>query len=522
MSGTLVEYILNLNGNLEGKINSADAATNKLHSSVNSLMGSLGLVAGIAGVAMFVKKVVEAGSVVENATTGLTTLLKDSAGAAMVVKNTMEDAVKTPFAFEGLLSANKALISAGISAEKARADVLNLANAIAATGGTDVELQRMVINMQQISNTGKATALDIKQFGYAGINIYKVLAEATGKSIAQVKDMEVSYDMLTMALDKAHKKGGIYFNGLENMAGNTSVKISNIGDSLFQMFNNIFVETKPIIDVALNGTLSLMSSLSNGLISTIKFMKEYNGVILMIAGSYAAHKIAVLGAIALDKLSVMWKGASAVASELLLAWDIARAEGLGVLAAAQWALNVAMNANPIGMIITAVGALIGGVVALSVHFGGLGKAMTAVWDMAKALGTGIANVFKGVGEIIAGVFTLNPAMISKGFDDIVSAAKSSAKNIADIWNAPEKEKSLIGKEGKAGPGGKPASTALATPKTKAEGQKTINIHVAYNAPLIQGFTISTTNIQEGLGSLKEKVSAILVGATHDALMVADN
>lgn len=63
---------------------------------------------------------------------------------------------------------------------------------------------------------------------------------------------------------------------------------------------------------------------------------------------------------------------------------------------------------------------------------------------------------------------------------------------------------------------------IASPKTKAEGQKNINITVTYNAPLIDDFTIQTTNIQEGLGSLKEKVSAILTGAARDSLMIATN
>jgi hypothetical protein len=65
-----------------------------------------------------------------------------------------------------------------------------------------------------------------------------------------------------------------------------------------------------------------------------------------------------------------------------------------------------------------------------------------------------------------------------------------------------------------------ATGADIAPKTKAEGQKTINIHVAYNAPLIKDFNINTTNIKQGLQSLKEEVTAILTSATHDSLLVA--
>lgn len=53
-------------------------------------------------------------------------------------------------------------------------------------GGSD-ELGRMAQNLQQIKNAGKATAADIKQFAYAGIDVYGILADYTGKSTAEVQ-----------------------------------------------------------------------------------------------------------------------------------------------------------------------------------------------------------------------------------------------------------------------------------------------------------------------------------------------
>lgn len=45
----------------------------------------------------------------------------------------------------------------------------------------------MAQNLQQIKNAGKATAADIKQFAYAGIDVYGILADYTGKSTAEVQ-----------------------------------------------------------------------------------------------------------------------------------------------------------------------------------------------------------------------------------------------------------------------------------------------------------------------------------------------
>lgn len=69
--------------------------------------------------------------------------------------------------------------------------------------------------MQQIKTVGKATAMDIKQFGMAGVNIYEMLSKSTGKSIDEVKEMDVSYNELAKSMAMARGKGGIYAGALE-------------------------------------------------------------------------------------------------------------------------------------------------------------------------------------------------------------------------------------------------------------------------------------------------------------------
>jgi tape measure domain-containing protein len=271
MGDSNVRYTLSLTDLLTGKLAQADQTAKNLDGTISTLQNSINKVGAAFGVAFGIQAiknaagaVIEAGTTVENAQTGLTTLLKDANQAKQVIQNTMQDAQTTPFAFEGLLAANKALIAAKVSAGEARQTVKDLGNAIAATGGGDVELQRMVVNLQQIKNTGKATALDIRQFAYAGINIYQLLADATGKPIDKVKDLEVSYDLLRFALQKAHQEGGLYANGLENMAGNTSVQISNLGDALFKLKVNMFNDLKPalteLIQVGMDGIKWLASA----------------------------------------------------------------------------------------------------------------------------------------------------------------------------------------------------------------------------------------------------------------------
>ena len=186
---------------------------------------------GVQAVEQVAKAGIEFNAKMEKYQTGLTTLLGSEQEAVAAMEQIRRDAASTPFDVDSLTQANQMLISTGMSAGEARSDVLNLANAIAATGGGSAELSRMAANMQQVKNVGKATAMDIRQFAMAGINIYGLLADATGKTTEEVKDMEVSYELLSYALEKAASSGGAYEGAMEAQAQTFNGRISTLKDN---------------------------------------------------------------------------------------------------------------------------------------------------------------------------------------------------------------------------------------------------------------------------------------------------
>ena len=189
----------------------------------------------VKGVEQIAQAGIEFNAKMEKYQTGLTTLLGSEQEAVAAMEQIRRDAASTPFDVDSLTQANQMLISTGMSAGEARSDVLNLANAIAATGGGSAELSRMAANMQQVKNVGKATAMDIRQFAMAGINIYGLLADATGKTTEEVKDMEVSYELLSYALEKAASSGGAYEGAMEAQAQTFNGRISTLKDNATQL-----------------------------------------------------------------------------------------------------------------------------------------------------------------------------------------------------------------------------------------------------------------------------------------------
>lgn len=137
---------------------------------------------------------------------------------------------------------------------------------------------------------------------------------------------------------------------------------------------------------------------------------------------------------------------------------IAQAVATGVVTAAQWALNVAMNANPIGLIITAVGLLTAGIVLLYRNWATVWAGMKALvdgvwqgiqtgwgqivlvfgtgwevlkrvfagsWEWIKTVFAGAVNAFKGIWDKISAVFSNVGIGISAFFSSVWSGIKSA-------------------------------------------------------------------------------------------------
>lgn len=183
----------------------------------------------------FVQTGIEYNAQIEKYTTGFTNMLGSAEAANEAMKAIQEDAARTPFDVASLTQANQLLISAGENAGYSRKIIMALGDAVSAAGGGNAELSRMAANLQQIANVGKASAIDIKQFAYAGINIYQVLADYTGKSVQDVQSMTVSYDLLSEALIAASEEGGRYYNAMDTQSQTMNGRVSTLKDNVSQL-----------------------------------------------------------------------------------------------------------------------------------------------------------------------------------------------------------------------------------------------------------------------------------------------
>lgn len=210
----------------------------------------------------------------ETAITGMKTFLGEK-GANEAYKNIRQDSAGTPFDLDSLLIVNRALISAKESAGAARNTTLDLANAVAAVGGSDEVLTRMGANLQQIKTVGKATAMDIRQFGMAGINIYELLSKSTGKNISQVKEMEVTYEQLQKALAMSRGKGGMYEGAMEAQTQTRAGKFGGIKSSLLNAASDIGDAFSPVINKLLDVGVKFANSIGPALTAVQPYIEAF-------------------------------------------------------------------------------------------------------------------------------------------------------------------------------------------------------------------------------------------------------
>ena len=106
---------------------------------------------------------------------------------------------------------------------------------MAAAGKGQAELDRVIVNLKQIGDVGEVSAVDLKQFGFSGVDALSLLADYYGvtkdKASEMVKNSKDAFADLEGAFAKAGAEGGKFGDAFTNAMGSYNQALSNAGDT---------------------------------------------------------------------------------------------------------------------------------------------------------------------------------------------------------------------------------------------------------------------------------------------------
>lgn len=222
---------------------------------------------------------------------------------------------------------------------KLRASIINLQKA-------GVGYQSGLFNMSDALKEVKArvdAARTAKEKDKIITDIFKKTGISTGKilleNIDQYKKMTHAVTGTNTAVTQMNIKANTFENRLKEIRDSFKNSITATGDQSKQM--DWLKDT--MLKVSQN-----MDKIISAVVTGIKV--------------FAIYKAATMAAVVAQKALTVTIGVGKFIKFVGIVMKMAKAKGIWT--AAQWALNVAMNANPIFLIITAIIALIAGIVAL--------------------------------------------------------------------------------------------------------------------------------------------------------------
>lgn len=331
---------------------------------------------------------------IETYMTRLTTLTGSAEKANDILNQIKKDALATPFEVSSLTQAESLLLSTGLSAQDARKDILALGDAIAASGGGNEELARMSVNLQQIKNVGKASALDIKQFAYAGIDIYGLLADSMGITRKEAADLDVTYEMLSVALQQASQKGGKYYQAMEKQSKTYTGAMSNLKES-FSVFKGEISK----------GVFNALKKIIKPLDNMFTWLGKNKGIVITIVAPLLTFINVLAGLLVIKKIGTAFK-----------------------------AFHAVLAANPLMVVIAAIAAVVVAITALWNHCEAFRNAVKAVIDFIKNIIVGLKDFIVSVGkaiwafiepivDFVKNLFVLIVAAVSIGIEAIINVVK---------------------------------------------------------------------------------------------------
>lgn len=320
--------------------------------------------------------------------------------------------------FEETNAALQALAQSGKYGAEAGVGLRNVLIKMNAPSALSKEATNMLatygVNMQKVSDTTVPFAERLKELQKIGQNTDALAAVFGAENIQAAQGLintaqaQAELTQQISGTNVATEQASIVMSGWSEWMGRCKAWLDDLKIGSFS-----FTKVLGVVGDSLGGVVSVLGDMGSA----------YSGLAPVLKG---------VGA---------WLRQTVVAQKLLVVWT-------KVVTAVQWLWNAAMTANPIGIIIVAIGALVAGIVWLANKVSGWGEAWKHTWEGAKLLFRGfIAYIEMGWTTLINGLM-IGLNKIKEGwyrFKNAVGLGDEAENNkmLAQINEDTEKRKQAI-------------------------------------------------------------------------------
>lgn len=410
---------------------------NNFKGSLMSIPGMQFLMNPYALIGAGVGAITALGSQAEQTSVAFNTLVGNEEKAAKVLQDINNLAARTPYSNLDLVDNAKMMLSFGVEADKVNGYLKQLGDI---ASGDKNKLSGLSLVLGQVASANKLSGQDNLQFINQGFNPLKELQKMTGKTYAELQDMmskgQIGFDAVAAAIRHATGEEGAFYQMSEKQSQTFSGKLSTLvgniqmkAAELFQYIEPLLLDLVDLFDAMVPPIAAALGAIFSVIATVIRFIVDWKTELGLLAAVVAVGTIAFNAhAIAIGAVAAI-QGVVTIATN---AWT-----------AAQWLLNAALNANPIGIVITVIAALVAAVVYCWNKFAGFRAFILTMWDTIKGFGNIIKEyLIDRFKTFLSGIGKIGEAL-AKLFDgDFKGAWNSAVNGVKDITGITSAEKAL--------------------------------------------------------------------------------
>lgn len=473
-----------------------------------------------------VKSGVEYNATMQSYLTNFKVMLGSEEQAAAKLAEIRKMEASTPFSLDDLTSGTQTLLQFGIAVDDTTGVLQQLGDI--SLGNAD-KLQTLVRAYGKMSSAQKVTLENVNMMIDAGFNPLNQICTATGESMAdlykRISDGKVSFAELESAVASATSQGGQFYNGMleasQTFSGRMSTLKDNVSALTGELTSGLFEALGELVVKVNEAAVSFLDDEEK-----MSQLKDTLGNLASVVTAVGTAFVAYKGYLALTTAATI---AHTTYTAAMTAAHKAAATGATGLKLAQAALNAVINANPVGLLVSALAALAAGFVTAYHTSETFRNAVDSAFDWIKDKAqTAIGAVVDWINELDAKLKGAAAALsnLKNGFEAAKQAYNAAYNDSMDGYNqakmdkAAQKRKQLheervrqSQKEKAAAEAAAAASTEAATTITDNAGKTASAAKNAADA-VVKSVADTETTVKDGALKTVETVRTIAADGTE--------